>query len=164
MQVAWLERGGGLMGLEDRRTSTFHTIRRILSILSLFPTPSLSRILNGHADAERGQYTAALTRARVRALAVGTPTTLCALRSPVASCALHDLLPFTCVSQSFMDSIVPSLITGRSPLVVPLEPEALLVASDSNTRLNATPKTSASQRRKDGIEGFEDKTKFPKLF
>ena len=151
MQVAWLEWGGGLMGLEDRRTSTFHTIRRILSILSLFPTPSLSRILNGHADAERGQYTAALTRARVRALAVGTPTTLCALRSPVASCALHDLLlSFTCVSQSFMDSIVPSLITGRSPLVVPLEPEALLVASDSNTRLNATPKTSA--KRKDGIE------------
>ena len=49
-----------------------------------------------------------------------------------------------------MDSIVPSLITGRSPLVVPLEPEALLVASDSNTRLNATPKTSAKQR-KDGI-------------
>ena len=50
-----------------------------------------------------------------------------------------------------MDSIVPSLITGRSPLVVPLEPEALLVASDSNTRLNATPKTSAKQR-KDGIK------------
>ena len=42
-----------------------------------------------------------------------------------------------------MDSIVPSLITGLSPLVVPLEPDALLVASDSVTRLNATPKSAA---------------------